>query len=370
MADESQDQSQKTEEPTHKRLEEARRKGQVPSSREVNHWFMILAGTIMLMGMLPAAGRDMIGLLTPFLEKPEAIPTDFGNLQDVIGQTTSSIGLVMMPIFLLMVVAALAAGLLQTGVLFAPEHLKPQLDRISIGAGAKRLFSLRAVMEFLKGLAKLTVVGAVAVFLLWPAIGGLERLPSTAVEDSAAVMWHLAIRLMIGVLAIVTIIAAADFLYQKLQFLRQMRMSRQEIRDEMKQSEGDPAVKGRLRQIRRERARQRMMQAVKTASVVVTNPTHYAVALKYELETMQAPIVVAKGIDHLALKIREIAEENDVPVMQSPPLARALYAGVEIDEEIPVEHYKAVAEIIGYVLRLKGKLPQRRPQPAPQAAAR
>ena len=370
MADESQDQSQKTEEPTHKRLEEARKKGQVPSSREVNHWFMILAGTIMLMGMLPAAGRDMVGLLTPFLEKPEAIPTDFGNLRAVIGQTMSSIGLVMMPILLLLVVAALAAGLLQTGVLFAPEHLKPQLDRISIAGGAKRLFSLRAVMEFVKGVAKLAVVGAVAVFLLWPAMGGLELLPSTAVQDSTAVMWRLAIRLMIGVLAIVTIIAAADFLYQKLQFLRQMRMSRQEIRDEMKQSEGDPAVKGRLRQIRRERARQRMMQAVKTASVVVTNPTHYAVALKYELETMQAPVVVAKGIDFLAQKIREIAEENDVPVMQNPPLARALYAGVEIDEEIPVEHYKAVAEIIGYVLRLKGKLPQRRPQPAAQTAAR
>jgi flagellar biosynthetic protein FlhB len=365
MADESQDQSQKTEEPTPKRLEEARRKGQVPSSREVNHWFMILAGTIVLMGMLPAAGRDMIGLLERFLEQPEAISADFGNLQAVLGQTVSGVGLVMMPIFLLLVVAALAAGLLQTGVLFAPEHLKPQLDRISIASGAKRLFSLRAVSEFLKGIAKLAVVGTVAVFLLWPALGGLEKLPSTAVQDSTALMWRLASRLMIGVLAIVTLIAAADFLYQKLQFLRQMRMSRQEIRDEMKQSEGDPAVKGRLRQIRRERARQRMVQAVKTASVVVTNPTHYAVALKYELDAMPAPVVVAKGIDHLALKIREIARENDVPVMESPPLARALYAGVEIDEEIPVEHYKAVAEIIGFVLRLKGRLPQRRVQPAP-----
>lgn len=366
MADESQDQSQKTEEPTQKRLEDARRKGQVPSSREVNHWFMLLAGTIVVMAMLPAAGRDLVGMLRRFLEQPQAIQADLGNLQAVIGDTMSGLGLVMLPIFLLLVVAALGAGLLQSGVVFAPEQIQPQLERISIGSGAKRLFSLRAVTEFGKGLAKLAIVGAVAFYLMWPAMPGLEQLPSMAVQDSAAVMWRLAIRLMIGVLSIVTVIAGVDFLYQKLQFLRQMRMSRQEIRDELKQSEGDPAVRNRLRQIRRERAQRRMMQAVKQASVVVTNPTHYAVALKYELQTMQAPVVVAKGIDHLALKIREIAEEADVPVMQNPPLARALYAGVEIDDEIPVEHYKAVAEIIGYVMRLKGKLPPRRGPAAPQ----
>jgi flagellar biosynthetic protein FlhB len=366
MADDSHDDSQKTEEPTPKRLEEARRKGQVPSSREVNHWFVLLAGTIVVMAMLPAAGRDLVGMLRRFLEQPQAIPADFANLQAVIGETMSGLGLVMLPVFLLLVVAALAACLLQSGVVFAPDQIRPQLERISILSGAKRLFSLRALTEFAKGIAKLAIVGSVAFYLMWPAMPGLEQLPAMAVQDSTAVMWRLATKLMIGVLSIVTIIAGVDFLYQKLQFLRQMRMSRQEIRDELKQSEGDPAVRNRLRQIRRERAQRRMMQAVRQASVVVTNPTHYAVALKYELETMQAPVVVAKGIDHLALKIREIAEEADVPVMQSPPLARALYAGVEIDEEIPVEHYKAVAEIIGYVMRLKGKLPpRRRPAPAP-----
>jgi len=365
MAEDSQDQSQKTEDPTQKRLQDAHRKGQVPSSREVNHWFMILAGTIVVMGMLPGAARDLLGLLKRFIEQPQAIPADFGNLQAVMGETMSSLGLMMLPIFLLLVVAALAAGLLQSGVVFAPDQIQPQLERISLGSGAKRLFSLRAVTEFVKGIAKLAVVGSVAVFLMWPEMRGLERLPSVALQDTTALMWRLAGKLMMGVLAIVSVIAAGDFLYQKLQFLKQMRMSRQEIRDELKQSEGDPAVRGRLRQIRRERAQRRMMQAVKSASAVVTNPTHFAVALKYELDTMQAPVVVAKGMDHLAQKIREIAEENDIPVMQNPPLARALYAGVEIDEEIPVEHYKAVAEIIGYVMRLKGKLPSRR-RPTPQ----
>jgi len=177
-------------------------------------------------------------------------------------------------------------------------------------------------------------------------------------------MHALIIRLLIGVLSIVTIIAGLDFLFQKLQHLKQMRMSRQDIRDEMKQSEGDPQVRGRLRQIRRERAQKRMMQAVPDASVVIANPTHYAVALKYELNQMAAPVVVAKGVDAVALRIRAVAEENDVPVVRNVGLARALYAGVEIDDEIPTEHFKAVAEIIGYVLRLKGKLPGPAKRPA------
>lgn len=364
MAEDSQDQSQKTEEPTHKRLEDAKRKGQVASSREVNHWFMILAGTVMMMALLPAAASDFRRLMLRFLEQPHAIPADFGNLQAVMGETLSGLGLVLLPILLLLIVAALAAGMLQSGIVFATEQIKPQMDRISLGSGVKRLFSAKAVGEFVKGIAKLAVVGAVAFAIIWPELKGLERLPSTEVQDSTALMWQLCIKLMIGVLAIVTIIAGGDFLFQKMQHLKQMRMSRQEIRDEMKQTEGDPTVRARLRQIRRERAQKRMMAAVPQASVVVTNPTHYAVALKYELDKMAAPIVVAKGIDHVAQRIREIAEENDVPVMQNPPLARALYAGVEIGEDIPVEHYKAVAEIIGYVLRLKGKLPARRRAPA------
>ena len=364
MAEDSQDQSQKTEEPTHKRLEDAHRKGQVANSREVNHWFMILAATVMMMALLPAAARDFRGVMLRFVEQPHAIPADFGNLQAVMSETLASLGLMLLPIMLLLVVAALGAGLLQSGVVFATEQIKPQFDRISLGSGIKRLFSVKALGEFAKGIAKLTIVGAVALAIVWPELRGLERLPSVDVQDSTALMWRLCIRLMIGVLAIVTLIAAGDFLFQKLQYLRQMRMSRQDIRDELKQSEGDPTVRARLRQIRRERAQRRMMAAVPQASVVVTNPTHYAVALKYELDAMAAPTVVAKGADHVAQKIREIAEENDVPVMQNPPLARALYAGVEIGDEIPVEHYKAVAEIIGYVLRLKGKLPAGRRAPA------
>lgn len=360
MAEDSGDDSQKTEEPTQKRLEDARKKGQVASSREVNHWFMILGGTVAVMALAPAASRDLRALLARFVELPHAIPADAGNLRAVFGELLATVGLVMLPVFLLLVVAAVGAALAQNGVAVSAENIRPQLDRISLGSGVRRLFSLKALAEFGKGLAKLVIVGAVAFAVLWPELALIERLPSMAVDESTALMWRLSIRLLIAVLSIVTLIAGADFLFQKFQFLHQMRMSRQDIRDEMKQSEGDPQVKGRLRQIRRERAQRRMMQAVPTASVVVTNPTHFAVALKYELDAMAAPLVVAKGTDLVALKIREIAEAHGVPVMENPPLARALHAGVEIGEEIPVEHYKAVAEIIGYVMRLKGKLPQRR----------
>jgi flagellar biosynthetic protein FlhB len=336
MAEENQDDSQKTEEPTQKRLDDARNKGQVAVSREVNHWFMILAATIMVMMFLPSAMSDFGMIFTKFIEQPHRISTDLIAMTDVLRSAWQDSVLAMLPTLVLLVLAALAAGLIQNGLIISAEQMKPKLEKISLGKGIKRLFSMKSVAEFLKGIAKITIVGAVGV---------------------AIVMHALTIRLMIGVLAIVSLIAVLDYLFQKMQHLKQMKMSRQDIKDEMKQSEGDPQVRGRLRQIRRERAQKRMMQAVPDASVVIANPTHYSIALKYELNDMAAPVVLAKGIDAVALRIREVAEEHKIPVVQNVALARALYAGVEIGDEIPTEHFKAVAEIIGYVLRLKGKLP-------------
>jgi flagellar biosynthesis protein FlhB len=358
MADDSQDQSQKTEEPTHKRLEDARQKGQVASSREVNHWFMILAGTVVVAMFMPGTMTGIRSALLKFIEQPHAIGTDPASLRAIMAGTLGELGFLLLPTVVLLVAAALASGLIQNGLIVSTEPLKPKLEKISIAKGMKRLFSMRSLAEFAKGILKLTIVGGVGIAILWPELESLERLPSVDLVGSWDFLWLLAIRLLIGVLAIVSLIAGLDFLFQRFQHLKQMRMSRQDIRDEMKQTEGDPHIRARLRQIRRERAQQRMMQAVPQASVVIANPTHFAVALKYELHEMNAPVVVAKGVDHLALRIRQVAEENGVPVMESPPLARALYAGAEIGDEIPAEHYKAVAEIIGYVMRLKGKLPK------------
>lgn len=347
------DQSQKTEEPTHKKLEDARKKGQVASSREVNHWFMILAATVVVLAFAPSSMRGMKLALVKFVEMPHAIATDIDQLRLVMVELVGALATAFLVPLGILVAAALAGGLIQNGLVIAAERIQPRLEKISLASGVKRLFSLRAVTEFAKGVLKLAVVGTIATFLILPEFHNLAAIPGFDIDQILGLVHHLAIRMLLAVLAVVTVIAALDFLYQKYEFLKTMRMSRHELREEFKQTEGDPMIKSRLRQIRMERARRRMMAAVPEADVVVTNPTHYAVALKYEPAEMAAPRLVAKGVDSLARRIREIAEEHDVTVVENPPLAQALYAGVEVDEEIPEEHYRAVAEIIGYVFRLK-----------------
>jgi len=269
---------------------------------------------------------------------------------------------VLIPV-VIMVLLALLSGLSQNGLLISFESVKPKLEKLSLQKGLKRLFSTRSVVDFLKGVAKISIVAAVVVILLWPEWRILPNLTSFEARELLDLMQALAMRVLIGVLAVMTIIAALDFLYQKQQHNKQLRMSRQDVKEEFKQTEGDPMIKARLRQIRTERARKRMMAAVPEADVVVTNPTHFAVALKYDPERMQAPVLVAKGADSMAQRIREVAKENDVPIIQNPPLSRALYNGVDLDQEVPAEHYKAVAEIIGYIMRLKGKSPHGPSQP-------
>ncbi len=356
MADDTQDQSQKTEEPTPKRLEDSRQKGQVANSREVNNWIMILAGTVVVMLFAPAMMRDMRLAMLKFIEKPHAMPLDAAQAGEVLVDLFMNVGVILLTPMLILFGAALATGLVQSGLIMAPDRIKPKLEKISLISGVKRLFSMRSLTEFAKGLFKISVVGFVATMLMLPEFASLDQIPKLEVSDMLGYLHGLIGRLLIGVLSIITVIAALDFLYQKFEHLKQNRMSRQEIKDEMKHTEGDPIIKQRLRQIRHDRARKRMMAAVPEASVVITNPTHFAVALKYELDEMSAPVLIAKGVDHLAFRIREIAREADVPIVENPPLAQALHAGVEVDDQIPPEHYKAVAEIIGYVFRLKGKM--------------
>lgn len=245
--------------------------------------------------------------------------------------------------------------MVQNGVVISLEAVAPRLERISPLAGFRRLFSLRSLAEFAKGVLKIAVVGAAGTALLWPAWPGMMR----AVElEAAPLLAHardLAVRLLVGVAAPVALIALLDLAHQRHDHRRRLRMSRRELRDEFKQTEGDPAIKGRLRALRMERARRRMMAEVPTSTVVVTNPTHVAVALRYEPPAMAAPEVVAKGADALARRIREVAEAHRVPVVENPPLARGLHATVEVGRQVPPAHYRAVAEVIAYVLRLRGR---------------
>jgi flagellar biosynthetic protein FlhB len=235
--------------------------------------------------------------------------------------------------------------------------LTPKLHKISPGAGFKRLFSKQALANFAKGLVKLALLGSVMTALLWPERQRLDTLVSI---DPAAILpltKSLALGVMGTVVAILAIIAAADYLFQYRQWFERQKMSLQEIKDEFKQTEGDPTAKGRIRQLRIARMRKRMMAEVPKASVIITNPTHYAIALQYD-RGMNAPVCLAKGIDNIALKIREVAAEHRIPVVENPPLARALHATVEIDQEVPPEHYRAVAEVIGYVMKLRGAVRQ------------
>lgn len=360
MAEDQTDDSQKTEEPTQKRLDDAREKGQIATSREINNWFIILGATLILTMMGPSVATKIAAMLRTFVEQPHELRIDPGSFGHLFADVAVGAGLILLAPLGLMVVLAAASGLVQHGFLLAPEKIKPKFENISVAKGLKRLFSIRSLVEFVKGLLKIAIVGTVATLLVLPEIRDLDLLPTLEITDLLRRLSWLGVRLLGGVLAVVTIIAGLDFLFQKSQHMKQMRMSRQEIKDEFKQMEGDPTIKARLRQIRQERARRRMMAAVPESTVVVTNPTHYAVALKYELETMNAPVLVAKGADLIAQRIREIARENSVPVIENPPLARALFASCDIDQEIPGEHYKAVADIIGYVFRLQGKLRPKR----------
>jgi flagellar biosynthetic protein FlhB len=349
------DDSQKTEDPTGRRLQEAHDSGNVANSREVNNLFMILALTISVVAFAGAISRDLVNLTLPFVESPDKIPTDLGHLTTLGWKLMGMILLSGAAPLALAVIAAFGSGYLQFGLILSSDSLMPDLEKISPLAGLKRIFSLRSLSEFLKGLLKISIVGGISFWILMPSVGDLHKLIGMEMVQLLAVIRQLIDHLLIAVLCAMVAITLADILYQRYEHIKQLRMSRQELKDEMRESEGDPLIKSRLRQLRMERARKRMMAEVPKADVVVTNPTHYAVALRYEQAEMAAPKVIAKGVDAVAQKIREIAAEHNIPVVENPPLARGLYASVEIDQEVPPEFYKAVAELIGYIYKLKRK---------------
>jgi flagellar biosynthetic protein FlhB len=346
------DDSARTEEPTPRRREDARRRGQVAVSQDVKIWAMLLASTLFVAYWLPVAGRDLIGLMLPFLDRPEAMAVDAPSAAAGMAAVVIRVLLAVAPLMAGLFAVAVLAGLIQVGPLLAPARLKPSLDKISPMKGFTRIFGAQALVEFGKGLVKVVAVAAIGVAVVAPVIRGIEPVVAGSVPDTLRLLVAASAEMLAGAAALLTLVAIADVLYQRHATTKQLRMTVQEVRDEAKQSEGDPQVKARLRRLQGERARRRMMAAVPEATVIITNPTHYAVALRYDMAAMPAPKVVAKGVDHLAQRIRAVAAAHAVPVVENPPLARSLYAAVEVDDEIPPEHYQAVAGIIGHVLRL------------------
>src|SRR5436305_5644640 len=358
MADEH-DAAEKTEDPTQKRLDDAHDRGDVAKSQEVNTWFMIAGATLVLSTFSGSIGAGILMPLRNVVANSWMIHADGPGLLAL----AQSLGVALIaalgvPLLLLMI-AAVAGNLMQHRLVWSGESLKPKLSKISPLAGAKRIFGKQAAANFAKGIFKVAALGVVMTAILWPERHRLEALVRF---DPAAVLGAttgMTVHLLGAVVAMLAVVAIADYLFQYRQWFERQKMSLQEMKEEFKQSEGDPHIKARIRQLRQARMKKRMMAAVPKASVIITNPTHYSVALSYE-RGMSAPVCVAKGADNIAFKIREVAQQHGIPIVENVPLARALYATVEIDEEIPVEHYHAVAEIIGYVMGLRRGLSGRR----------
>jgi flagellar biosynthetic protein FlhB len=346
------DKDQKTHDPTEKKLTDAREKGDIPISSEMRHAVMFIAMLIALGGMGVWTFNRLAALLVGMLGGAADYPIDPGTAQPLFTGVAGSFALAMGPLMGTLTGLALLTLFLQGRPTISWSRVKPKWSKLAFWSAFARMFGARSLIEFAKTLAKFSAVAIVCTYLLWPKVSGLDRLVGAGPHEIGLVTGGLIRTLVKWVAMLAAAIALFDFIYQRRSFLARMRMSLQEIKDEHKQSEGDPKIKGKIRQLQMQRSRKRMMAAVPTASVILTNPTHYSVALKYDHGAMAAPVVVAKGVDEVAFRIREVAKEHGVPIVASPALARALFAACDIDETIPTDHYAAVAEIIGYVMRL------------------
>jgi flagellar biosynthetic protein FlhB len=349
---EGDDQEDKTEEPTQKRIDEAIKRGDVVKSQELSGFFVLMAAMAFLVLSTPQLGRTITVSLQALLDHLAEISIDKGGLTSVYLEIGKILGLALGLPALIFVGAGIAGNMVQHRLVWSTDPLTPKLERLSPLTGLKRIFSVENLVNFAKGLIKIIVVGAAMWIAVRPELTRLDLIVAAEPIQVMALSRDMAIRLMMAVLIVIGIVAGMDYVFQRQRWMKRMRMSRQELKEEFKQSEGNPEIKAKIRQLRQQRARRRMMSSVPKATVVVTNPTHFAVALFYE-EGMGAPQCVAKGVDLVALKIREIATENNVPIVENPPLARALHASVEIDEFIPEEHYRAVAEVVAFVMKAK-----------------
>ena len=340
----------KTEEATPRKLEKAREKGDGVKTMDLAAFATLAAAG----GVLVASGgwmaQNLAAQLMPFLARPESMSLEGGGGVEVFRYATMAAAPAVLIVLFATGIAGAGAHLLQSGLRLTPSKLKPEFSKISPKKGFERIYGPDGLMQFVKSTVKITITGFLAWWILRPVLPQLYNL--SALEPMAMLPFSLDVlkRLFLAVALLSLAVAGADWLWQRQRFMVRMRMTKEEVKEDYKQSEGDPHVRARQKQIRYERARRRMMQAVPDATVVIMNPTHYAVALKYEQGESAAPTCVAKGLDTLALKIRAVAEEAGVPVIEDPPLARALYAAVDIDDMIPAAHYEAVAKIIGFIL--------------------
>jgi flagellar biosynthetic protein FlhB len=364
MADDVND-SERTESPTQKRLDDARAKGQVPRSRDLSAAAVVLAGGLGLRTLGSTFGSNMMSVMRENLTFTRDAALDNGWMLHQFERSALHGALAMAPLLGLLLAAAVLAPLAIGGWTFSSEALTPNFERLNPVSGLARVFSVRGLIELGKALARFFVVAIVSVALLWKqfrSFNQLELEPTGAAVAHALALAGTAMLALGGALALIALIDAPLAIWQ---FNKQMRMTRQEIREEHKETEGSPEIKSRVRRTQQAMARKRMMQQVPKASVVITNPTHFAVALQYDESRMRAPIVLAKGRDLVAARIREIAAEHKIPLVEAPPLARALHASCELGDEIPARLYAAVAKILVYVYQLRTARRRGEPSPVP-----
>jgi flagellar biosynthetic protein FlhB len=347
---------EKTERATPKKRQDTRKKGQVAKSQDVNTAILLLfvflffwfSGGIILstiMDLLVSSFQDF--MLMDLTEQ-----TTFSLLHDLLPE----VSFILVPIMLVAMVGGVIANYMQVGFLFSTETIHFKLEKIDPIKGAKRIFSMRAIVELLKSTLKISLVGLVTFVVLWGDWDGIMRLSQTSLDSALVFLAKLVLKMGLAATFMLLVLAVFDYSYQKYDFEKNIRMSKQDIKDEYKNIEGDPHIKSKIKQKQREMAMSRMMQEIPKADVIITNPTHYAVALKYDESKMDAPFVVGSGIDYIALKIRSIANNHEIPTIENRPLARALYEQTEIGDAVPEEFFKAVAEILAYIFRLKHKV--------------
>ncbi len=345
----------KTEDPTPHRLREARRKGQVFKSTELNSAINIVGVMLLFIVFSAFAFRGFEDIFNLFVGSMLAFPLSGANVQVVFNEAVLSYLTIIAPVFAVAIVLGIASNLVQVGFLTSTQQLAPQLNRLNPLEGLKKIFSKKAMFEMVKSILKIVVIGAVTYFFIRSRLDSMLILVNQSVETSLKVFWNTMTSLGILVGLVFLVIAFLDYLFQRHEYKTSLKMSRKEIKDEYKQLEGDPLVRSKIREKQRQVARERMLQDVPSADVVITNPTELAVALVYREGLDQAPRVVAKGAAVLASRIREIAAEHHIPVVENPPVAQMLWRHCELGDEIPIDLYQAVAEIIATVFRVREK---------------
>lgn len=353
---------EKTEEPTSKKLEDARKEGQVAKSKEITNALQLLGLFVIMRVWLGYMGNSFLGIFNDIYSQiPDYIKLYDGYLPDstiriVFNRIFLRMLTIVGPILLIAFMVAFIADLVQVKWKVTGKPLQPKFNKLNPISGFKRIFSLNSIVELIKSIAKILVIGYAVYSFLKGAAPSVYLLYGISLNQAILQIGDLVINMGFRICIFYMIIAILDYVYQKIKFKRDMRMTKQEVKDEYKNQEGDPQIKSRQRQRMMEASRRRMMQQLPEADVVITNPTHYAVAIKYDQEVYDAPYVIAKGADYLAQRIKDVAKENHIEIVENKPLARMLYANVDVGSVIPPELYQAVAEVLAFVYHIQGKV--------------